>query len=141
MYTTIHRAAATSTISTRGPRRGSAYISRERRAELLREQAVSANSPEEKLALSYRSAREKGALLLGAPPRRGPNNVWLRLERECPAMAEWARTFRGYSDLVSAIDAGLPRKVDGEFARQFLWAVGQFFERVEAEQNQENAAA
>lgn len=141
MYTNIHRAEATSTISAQSSRRRSAHISRARRAELLREQAVSASSPEEKLALSYRSAREKGALLLGAPPRRGPNNVWLRLERECPAMAEWARTFRGYSGLVSAIDAGLPRKVDGEFARKFLWAVGQFFERVEAEQIQEKAAA
>lgn len=141
MYTNIHRAAATTTISTRGARRDSTFVGRVRRAELLREQAVSARSPEEKLALSYRSAREKGALLLGAPPRRGPNNVWLRLERECPAVAEWARAFRGYSNLVSAIDAGLPRNVDSEFARQFLWAVGQFFERVEAEQNQEIAAA
>ena len=141
MYTNIHKATSTSMISTRGRRRGPAYIGRARRAELLREQAISANSPEEKLAISYRGAREKGALLLGAPPRRGPNNVWLRLERECPAVAEWARTFRGYSDLVSAIDAGLPRSVDDEFARQFLWAVGQFFERVESELSQENAAA
>lgn len=141
MYTNMHRSETASTLSTRGSRRGSTYIGRARRAELLREQAVSESRPEDKLALAYRSAREKGALLLGAPPRRGPNNVWLRLERECPSLAEWARTFRGYSSLVSAIEAGLPRNVDREFARQFLWAVGQFFDRVEAEQNQENAAA
>ena len=141
MFTNYSTAQTTPAHSVHTALRSPAYVGRARRAEMLREQAISAATPEEKLALAYKSAREKGATLLGPPPRRGPNNVWNRLERECPAVAEWARTFRGYSALASAIDAGMPRNVDAEFARSFLWAVGQFFERVEAQQVHESAAA
>lgn len=141
MFTKYVIATNSLTQSARGGRRNSLHLGRAHRAEMLREQAIAASTPEEKLALAYKGAREKGAMLLGPPPRRGPNNVWIRLEHECPAVAEWAHTFRGYSALASAIDAGLPREIDAEFARQFLWAVGQFFEKVEALQAQERAAA
>lgn len=104
-------------------------------AEWQREAAIAAADPGEKLLLAYQAARAMAGVLLvpRAPGRRGPTAVWDRLAAERPEMAEWAAALKGYSRLAQALEAGLSRPVPKQMAADFLWAVGEFFNRVEAE--------
>jgi len=93
---------------------------------------VAARSPEETFLESYRAARAAAsALLAPGPRRRGPADVWHRLEAEVPELGEWARTFAGYSRLAAAVEDGLPRRVDARLADDFLWATGRFLDLVD----------
>ncbi|WP_333619970.1 SAV_6107 family HEPN domain-containing protein [Dietzia sp.] len=118
-----------------------ASAGRMRMAEELREAAVSATDPADRFLYAYKGARAAAALLLGPRPRRGRNNVWIRLARERPQFAEWAEALGGYSPLASAVDACVPRPVSSELASDFLWAVGRFFDLVESELGSPAAAA
>lgn len=136
-----HHRSPVVALAAAGHGRVGGAAERLRRAESLREAAVSAESAAERFLLAYQSARAAGASLLGPAPRRGRNNVWIRLEKEWPLLAEWATAFSGYSRLASSIDAGLPREIEEGFAAEFLWAVGCFLTRVEAELVSGSAAA
>ena len=102
------------------------------RAELHRGRAVAASSPEECFVEAYRAARAAAAALLAqGPRRRGPVDVWGRLGREVPELAEWAEVFAGYARLAAAVEDGLPRRIGAGLAQDFLWAVGCFLDLVD----------
>lgn len=104
-------------------------------AEWQREAAIAAACPGEKLLLAYQAARSMAAVLLEprARGRRGSGAVWDRLAAERPEMVRWAEALAGYAPLARALESGLPRRVPEQMAADFLWAVGEFFNRVEAE--------
>lgn len=107
-------------------------VQRAGRAEVHRGRAVAAGSPEECFVESYRAARVAAAALLSeGPRRRGPVDVWGRLGREVPELAEWAEVFAGYARLAAAVEDGLPRRIGVGLAQDFLWAVGRFLDLVE----------
>lgn len=115
-----------------GARPARAAGARAGRAEAHRGRAVAASQPEERFLEAYRAARAGAAALL-APTRRprGPVDVWGRLAREVPELAEWAVAFGGYARLAAAVEDGLPRQVGGRLADDFLWAVGRFLDLVD----------
>ncbi|WP_406897667.1 SAV_6107 family HEPN domain-containing protein [Dietzia sp. 179-F 9C3 NHS] len=93
---------------------------------------MAARSPEETFLEAYRAARTAAsALLAPGPRRRGPADVWHRLEAEVTELGEWARVFAGYSRLAAAVEDGLPRRIDARMADDFLWAVGRFLDLVD----------
>lgn len=107
-------------------------LGRAGRAEVHRGRAVAARSPEETFLEAYRAARSAAsALLAPGPRRRGPADVWHRLEAEVTELGEWARVFAGYSRLAAAVEDGLPRRIDARMADDFLWAVGRFLDLVD----------
>lgn len=107
-------------------------LGRAGRAEAHRALAVAAGSPEDTFLEAYRAARAAAAALLApGPRRRGPADVWHRVEAEVPDLGEWARAFAGYSRLAAAVEDGLPRRVDARMADDFLWAVGRFLDLVD----------
>lgn len=107
-------------------------VGRASRAEVHRGRAVAADSSEERFLEAYRAARTAAsALLIPGPRRRGPTDVWHRLEAEVPELGEWATAFGGYSRLAAAVEDGLPRVVGDVLADDFLWAVGRFLDLVD----------
>lgn len=108
---------------------------RDERAENLRRAAEAHPDPAQRFLLAYQAARAKAGVLLGPRPRRGKTAVWDRLAGEFPQLAEWAELLDAYAQRARRIELGLPEQVSAQMAADFLWAIGEFFHRIESELN------
>ncbi|WSI97039.1 SAV_6107 family HEPN domain-containing protein [Nocardia sp. NBC_01329] len=107
-----------------------------RRADGLLMEAAGERDPRERFRVAYLAAlRGAGAVLAltGADtaPRARSRNAWVMLQRAAPEFVMWADYFSGHSATRAALEAGLPREVDEEWADEFASRVGAFLHDVE----------
>ncbi|GGL04490.1 hypothetical protein GCM10011588_18820 [Nocardia jinanensis] len=107
-----------------------------RRADGLLMEAAGERDPRERFRVAYLAAlRGAGAVLAltGADtaPRARSRNAWVMLQRAAPEFVMWADYFSGHSATRAALEAGLPRDIDAEWADEFSSRVGAFLHDVE----------
>lgn len=119
---------------------------RDERAERLYAAALAENDPAQRFVSAYQAARTKAAVLVGACSVRvarsaGSATVWQQLARSVPQMAQWAQLLGAYSQRAQRAELQLPVAISPQMAADFVWAVGEFFHRVDAERDARIAAA
>lgn len=107
-----------------------------RRADGLLMEAAGERDPRERFRVAYLAAlRGAGAVLAltGADtaPRARSRNAWIMLQRAAPEFVMWADYFSGHSATRAALEAGLPREIDEEWADEFSSRVTAFLHDVE----------